>query len=193
MITLTLEPTGQIVRLGQRPARVWIGKTSSGAPVQALIAAIAVESTEDQSNFERELIEQSALGFFGIDLSPGADALAQRAAWQKLCHLCGLPIDHTTIEQVCGYVSKLHARIAAAAPTLNLEALERYKAQGLEWEAIRTELLAAAGDHAIVTAQQVTVEQHKRFVSRGERPVTLEDLSQVTEHLPEPTTKDQNP
>jgi hypothetical protein len=195
MITITLEPTPQIVRLSARPARVWIGKTASGVPVQALVATIVVESTEeDQSTFERELIEQSPLGFYGIDLGRGADALASRAAWEKLCHACGLPLDHTTttIERVAKYVGELQARIATLAPCLNAQAFERYKAQCLEWDAIRDELIAAAGGHP-VTAHQVTTEQHKRFLSRGERPVTLEDLSSATtEPLPDPT-KDPNP
>lgn len=70
---ITLENTEQIVEytvqsgsrdslkstrglLGQ--ARVWVGQTESGIPVQALIMRIAVANTERQAEFEQALREQ---------------------------------------------------------------------------------------------------------------------------------------
>jgi len=40
------------------PVRVWRGITDSGTPIRALVALVAVERTEDQAAFERELIEK---------------------------------------------------------------------------------------------------------------------------------------
>lgn len=64
---ITIENTGQIVRLleseGGRDlghARVWVGRTESGIPVQLLVARVAVLETERQDEFQRELAVQAA-------------------------------------------------------------------------------------------------------------------------------------
>lgn len=66
---LTLESTEQVVEIepaeigsGPRavPARVWVGTTESGIPVQVLITRIAVHESERQEDFERELKAQHA-------------------------------------------------------------------------------------------------------------------------------------
>ena len=41
-------------------ARVWRGKTESGIAVQVLVSRVAVEATEQQDEFERELTAQHA-------------------------------------------------------------------------------------------------------------------------------------
>jgi hypothetical protein len=57
-----LESTTKIVEVtinGQTlPARVWEGTTAMGVPCHAFITCIAVANDADQSQFERELIEQ---------------------------------------------------------------------------------------------------------------------------------------
>jgi hypothetical protein len=55
---ITLESTGQIVELNGIQARVWQGTTESGVPLTAFIPRVAVHPNYDQSQFERELIEQ---------------------------------------------------------------------------------------------------------------------------------------
>lgn len=63
----SIESTEQIVEIGPPgeaqgvlPARVWIGKTESGIPIQLLVTRIAVESNADQTQFQMELKEQHA-------------------------------------------------------------------------------------------------------------------------------------
>lgn len=41
-------------------ARIWIGTTEDGVPIQALITRVAVEVTHDQRAFERDLHATSA-------------------------------------------------------------------------------------------------------------------------------------
>lgn len=69
---LILEKTDQIVEVNGHAARVWLGKTGNGVPVQVLIPRIAVERTEDTSEFERELVEQ------GVPLAPEVRAFPLR-------------------------------------------------------------------------------------------------------------------
>jgi hypothetical protein len=57
---ITIENTAQIVEVNGAPARVWLGKTESGIEVQCLITRVAVLKTDDCSQFEAELDEQSA-------------------------------------------------------------------------------------------------------------------------------------
>ncbi|MFL5811348.1 MAG: hypothetical protein ACJ749_17630 [Flavisolibacter sp.] len=55
---VTLENTSKLVHLNGVPARVWEGETESGIKVHAFITRIAVEKSQDTSQFERELSEQ---------------------------------------------------------------------------------------------------------------------------------------
>lgn len=55
---ITLQSTEKVVTLNGLPARIWEGKTESGIEVHAYITLIAVEKTNDTSEFERELQEQ---------------------------------------------------------------------------------------------------------------------------------------
>jgi hypothetical protein len=57
---VTLQNTSKIVQLNGVPARVWEGQTESGIKVHAFITRIAVEKSQDTSEFEKELQEQSA-------------------------------------------------------------------------------------------------------------------------------------
>lgn len=66
---LTIESTQQMVEVGTGdvgnraryvPARVWVGTTESGIPVQVLVTRIAVANEERQGEFQRELAEQHA-------------------------------------------------------------------------------------------------------------------------------------
>lgn len=59
-MTLTLKNTSKLVRVNGVPARVWEGETSSGIRVICFVTRLAVLSTEDQSQFERELSLQQA-------------------------------------------------------------------------------------------------------------------------------------
>ena len=54
---ITLQSTEKVVTLNGLPARIWEGKTESGIEVHAYITRIAVEKTNDTSEFERELQE----------------------------------------------------------------------------------------------------------------------------------------
>lgn len=60
---------------------------------------------------------------------------------------------------------------------VNPAAFARYAAQCQEWQAIRDELITAAGGEP-VTAYQVTLEQKKRLMARGDRMVTPEELEE---------------
>ena len=53
--------------------------------------------------------------------------------------------------------------------------MERWAKQDAEWRAIRDEMIAARPDDG-VTAYQVSLEQRKRMLARGERPMTLEEI-----------------
>lgn len=64
---ITMESTTQLVEIatgggGSRaagiPARVWVGTTEQGIPVQVLVTRIAVSVDEQQEAFARELAEQ---------------------------------------------------------------------------------------------------------------------------------------
>lgn len=58
---LTIENTEEITSIvtpqGEVPARVWVGHTAAGIPVQCLITRIAVHRQQDHSAFEAELAE----------------------------------------------------------------------------------------------------------------------------------------
>jgi len=57
-----IESTTKLVEVvinGQRvPARIWEGTTEKGVPFHAFITRVAVKFGQDQSDFEKELIEQ---------------------------------------------------------------------------------------------------------------------------------------
>lgn len=56
--------------------------------------------------------------------------------------------------------------------------LAAYERQHAEWCAIRDELtVLAEGSSDHVTAYQVTLQQRKRLLARGERLLTSDDLS----------------
>ena len=175
--TITLEATPQIIRLSARSARVWIGHTSGGVPVQAFVSGIAVEGSESMSEFA-PLAEQAPLAFHGIPLKPGLDALAVRKGWRSLCLRCGLPPEHTTPEHIDQYVQELQTRMGAPPNFPSEAALARYGEQEREWQRIRDELVAAAaaGGEPGPSAYQVSLEQRKRMLERGQRPITFEEL-----------------
>lgn len=56
---ITIESTDKCVELrgpdGTMVARIWEGQTESGIPIYAYVTRIAVEQTENQTEFEREL------------------------------------------------------------------------------------------------------------------------------------------
>ncbi len=60
-----------------------------------------------------------------------------------------------------------------------MTALERWARQDTEWRAIGDEMVAATAG-GFVSAYQVSLEQRKRMLARGERPVTYEEI--VAEH-----------
>lgn len=55
---LTLESTTQLVEVHGIEGRVWEGVTERGVKVQAVITRIAVARADDNSQFERELVEK---------------------------------------------------------------------------------------------------------------------------------------
>lgn len=57
---VTIESTSKIVSVDGVPARLWEGSTDSGIPVHCYVTRIAVEKTEDMTQFLRELEEQRA-------------------------------------------------------------------------------------------------------------------------------------
>lgn len=61
---LIIESTEKIVELktaqGVVPARIWEGRTESGIPVHCYVTRVAVERTQDGTEFERELQEHRA-------------------------------------------------------------------------------------------------------------------------------------
>jgi hypothetical protein len=58
-------------------------------------------------------------------------------------------------------------------------ALERYKRQMDEWDAVGKEMMAARPGEPI-SCHQVTTEHRKRMLARGERLVSYEEI--VAEH-----------
>lgn len=54
--------------------------------------------------------------------------------------------------------------------------MKKYEAQCREWDEIRDQLIDARRNGEAVTAFQVTTEQRKRMLARGERMVTYEEL-----------------
>lgn len=63
---ITLESTDRIVQLkssthgGTVPGRVWQGKTESGIQLFVVITSLAVERTQDQSEFQAAFQEHTA-------------------------------------------------------------------------------------------------------------------------------------
>lgn len=57
---ITLESTDKIVTLNGVPARLWQGTTEAGVPCHAFITHIAVDRTEDTSQFDQELEQHAA-------------------------------------------------------------------------------------------------------------------------------------
>lgn len=55
-------------------------------------------------------------------------------------------------------------------------AYERYVAQEAEWKEICEELVGNAESNHPVTAYQVTLEQRKRMLARGERPMEYKEI-----------------
>lgn len=54
---LDVESTEQLVSIGEgRVARVWVGRTAEGIPVQLLVARVAVPEAQDQSPFLAALV-----------------------------------------------------------------------------------------------------------------------------------------
>jgi hypothetical protein len=56
-LKLTLESTTRMVEINGVPARIWEGQSESGIHVVAAITRVAVERSEDTSQFEAELEE----------------------------------------------------------------------------------------------------------------------------------------
>jgi hypothetical protein len=62
---ITIESTSCLVDLVSEsghvvPARVWVGVTEKGIPVQCLVTRIAADKRDDLQQFEAELDEQDA-------------------------------------------------------------------------------------------------------------------------------------
>ena len=64
---------------------------------------------------------------------------------------------------------------AKTKPKETVTALERWALQDAEWRAIRDDFIEARPSEP-VTAYQVSLEQRKRMLARGERPVTYEEI-----------------
>lgn len=58
-MTITVHSTDEIVQVNGVPARIWEGQTERGVKVQCMITRIAVHNSEDSSQFDAELKEQS--------------------------------------------------------------------------------------------------------------------------------------
>ena len=69
-IQMTIETTDQIVDLDGVPVRVWKGVTASGIECLVFVHRIAVHQSNDQKQFEKELLEQSPPAFLGRDFPP---------------------------------------------------------------------------------------------------------------------------
>lgn len=59
-MTITLSATTKIVEFNGIPARIWEGFSEKGVRCHAYITLIAVDNSEDQSQFESELREMNA-------------------------------------------------------------------------------------------------------------------------------------
>lgn len=63
---IEIEPTTKIVDVVQMQkiakARVWQGKTGRGVPVTLLVLRVACDRDDDNSELERELVEQAPPG-----------------------------------------------------------------------------------------------------------------------------------
>lgn len=57
---IMIESTTRIVNASGVDCRVWQGRTESGVPIQVLVPRIAALTTDDLSEFERELNEHAA-------------------------------------------------------------------------------------------------------------------------------------
>ncbi len=57
---VTLESTSRIITINGVPARIWEGRTAGGVPCFAAITRIAAHKNDDNSEFERELVEHKA-------------------------------------------------------------------------------------------------------------------------------------
>lgn len=57
---ITIESTDKVVELNGVPARLWQGATDSGIQCHAFITRVGVDKNADTSQFERELLEQTA-------------------------------------------------------------------------------------------------------------------------------------
>lgn len=55
-------------------------------------------------------------------------------------------------------------------------AYDRYIAQEAEWKKICDEMVTKAKPGHAVTAYQVTLEQRKRMLARGERPMEYKEI-----------------
>jgi hypothetical protein len=73
---ITLESTERIVQLkstthgGTVPGRVWQGTTESGIPVAVVITSLAVERTQDQSEFQAQFQEHAAPQGYAVEAFP---------------------------------------------------------------------------------------------------------------------------
>lgn len=71
---IEIEPTTKIVDVAVHgpnavKARVWQGKTGRGVPVTLLVLRVACDRDEDNSELERELVEQAPPGA-GVEAWP---------------------------------------------------------------------------------------------------------------------------
>ena len=57
--------------------------------------------------------------------------------------------------------------------------LERYAKESEEWQAIKSEMIAASPNG--VTAYQVSLEQRKRAMARGEALLTPDELADISD------------
>jgi hypothetical protein len=57
---LTIESTTRVVEINGVPARIWEGTSEAGVRVLCLVTRVAVERSQDCSQFDRELSEQRA-------------------------------------------------------------------------------------------------------------------------------------
>ena len=57
---LQIQSTEKITECGGVPCRVWTGTTPGGVPCIVFVHRIAVANAVDQTQFERELVEQMA-------------------------------------------------------------------------------------------------------------------------------------
>jgi len=67
-VNILVESTKQLTVLDGVPVRVWKGLTGRGTPCFVFVHRIAVQKSEDQGEFERELTETLAPGQ-GVPLS----------------------------------------------------------------------------------------------------------------------------